>query len=238
MTYMLSKARREFETQIRLNRAEVERLHAQARAMGLSGSRLLGAYYVFAFAQLEVYVRTIVDDTIQTISSAALKPSSLPDLMVGYVLHKGDKLGDEYRKFSNAEDEGPLLERVAATAKRVVAWEAGGPPIGLNSANFLEKKKYPSPRNLPQLFRRLGIRQLWPVVNSTGRFDGEKSLTSLNDLRTAIAHDGAVPAGFGIQDFRERLEQMKHFVGIVDRCVASHFCPGHISRPAWNKAMT
>lgn len=237
MTYKRSRARREFEIQIHQTRSELARLHKLALADGGGGARLLGAYYVFAFAQLEVYVRTLVEDSVQALYSISPKPGRLPDLMLGYILHKGEELGAEYRKFSNSEDEGALLNRVATTIRRTAAWEAGGPAVVLNAAAFLDKKKYPSPKNMPQLFRRLGIPRLWAVVSAAGRFNAELTLTSLNDLRTAIAHDGAVPPSFGIQDFRDRLSNMEKFVAAVDRSIATHFCSGPMSRAAWNRAV-
>lgn len=237
MTYKRSRARREFESQIQLTRSELASLHRGAQSAGASGSRLLGAYYVFAFAQLEVYVRTLVEDSVQALYSTTPIPSRLPDLMVGYLLHKGEELGAEYRRYYTSEDEGALLDRVASTVRRAAAWEAGGPAIVLDAAAFLDKKKYPSPKNMPQLFRRLGIRRFWTVISAAGRFNAELTLTSLNDLRTAIAHDGAVPPGFGIQDFRDRLSKMEAFVAAVDRSVATHFCSGPMSRAAWNRSV-
>lgn len=238
MSYRRSRARREFESRIQQTRLELADLHRRAVAAGASGSRLLGAYYVFAFAQLEVYVRTLVEDSIQALYATSPTPSRLPDLMIGYLLHKGGELGAEYRRFSTNEDEGALLDRVASSVRRTTAWEAGGPAITLDAAAFLDKKKYPSPKNMPQLFRRLGIRQFWAVVSGAGRFNAELTLRSLNDLRTAIAHDGAVPPDFGLRDFRDRLSKMEDFVAAVDRCVATHFCTGPMTRVAWNRSVT
>lgn len=238
MSYKRSRARREFENQIQLTRSELLVIHRRALQTGANGSRLLGAYYVFAFAQLEVYVRTLVEDSVQALYATAPAPGRIPDLMLGYLLHKGEDLAAEYRRFANSEDEGSLLDKVAATARRAAAWESGGPGIVLGASAFLEKKKYPSPKNMPQLFRRLGIRRLWAVASAAGRFNAELTLTSLNDLRTAIAHDGAVPPGFGMQDFRDRLSKMEAFVAAIDRCVASHFCAGPMSRLDWNRAVT
>jgi hypothetical protein len=222
---------------MRLTRSELSTLHRRALKAGVDSSRLLGVYYVFAFAQLEVYVRTIVEDSIQALYSTSPTPDVLPDLMLGYLLHKGEGIGAEYRKFSTSEDEGALLEAVARAIRKATAWGGGGPGVVLGASAFLEKKKYPSPKNMPQLFRRLGIRRLWTVVSAVGRFNAELTLTSLNDLRTSIAHDGAVPPDFGMQDFRDRLSKMNDFVAAVDRSVASHFCSGPMSRATWNRSV-
>ena len=238
MSYRRSRARREFEQQLGQTRTELVQLYQPAaRLPGAGGSRLLAAYYVFAFAQMEVFIKTLIEDALQAVQAAAPPLSQLPDLMVGYLIHRCDDLGAEYRRFSNSEDEAALIGKVGSTARKVAAWNTGGPGIGLDSAVFLDKKKYPSPRNMPQLFRRLGVRSLWAVASAAGRFNAELTLTSLNDLRTAIAHDGHVPAGFGMRDFRDRLDQMQEFVAAVDRCTADHFCSGALTRLAWNRAM-
>lgn len=238
MSYRRSRARREFEQQLDQTLVELTRLYpAASRLPGPGGSRLLAAYYVFAFAQMEVYVKTVVEDAIQAVQAAAPPLSQLPDLMVGYLIHRGDELGAQYRRFSTSEDEAALLVKVAGTVRKVAAWHAGGSAISLDSSAFLDKKKYPSPRNMSQLFRRLGMSNLWAVASAAGRFNAELTLTSLNDLRTAIAHDGHVPVEFGMRDFRERLDSMRAFVAALDRCTADHFCSGTMSRPAWNRAL-
>lgn len=130
------------------------------------------------------------------------------------------------------------MAKVAETARKVATWGAGGAaPATVDPATFLEKKKYPSPKNLPQLFRRLGVKQIWAVVSATGKMNSELILTSLNDLRTDIAHEGKVPTGFSFNDFRDRLEQMRRFVAALDRGMAKHFCSSVMPRATWNAAV-
>ena len=161
-----------------------------------------------------------------------------PDLMLGYLLHKGENLAADYRRYSVDEDEGAILRKVAQTARKIAAWSTGTSNLTMgNASDFLEKKKYPSPKNLPQLFRRLGVEKIWVLVGRESRMNGELILTSLNDLRTSIAHEGKVPTGFSLVDFKTRITQMRRFVAALDRGVSSHFCPGVITRTAWNVAM-
>jgi hypothetical protein len=132
-----------------------------------------------------------------------------------------------------------ILEKVAQTARRIESWSTGTTRLrAAHAADFLEKKKYPSPRNLPHLFKRLGVKQIWALVGRAGKMNGELILTSLNDLRTGIAHEGKVPPGFSLADFRDRLEQMRRFVAALDRGVSTHFCSGMIQRKDWNDVMS
>lgn len=236
MSYHRSRARKEFEDQLALAIREITPLHKLATSNG-SGPRLLAVYYVFAFSQLEVYIKTFVEDSVCTLNDAAPPIALLPDSMLGYLLHRGQNLAADYRRFGAQEDERFILEKVARAARKIVEWNAVGKVNIANAAEFLEKKKYPSPKNLPQLFKRLGIDNIWAVVSRAGRINAELILTSLNDLRTGIAHDGRVPTGFSMNDFRERLDQMSEFVAALDRSVASYFCRVLIPRRTWNLAM-
>ncbi|WZB74219.1 HEPN domain-containing protein [Achromobacter insuavis] len=236
MSYRNSRARREFETQLRGAVTELTPLYKQAKNGG--GSRLLAAYYVFAFAQLEIYIKSFVEDTLSTLQQHKPSFDKWPDLLLGYMLHRGENLGADYRRYGISEDEGAILTKLAQTARKVVDWGGGGPlPAPLDSSVFLEKKKYPSPANLPQLFKRVGVPKIWDVVSRAGRMNSELTLTSLNDLRTGIAHEGRVPPNFGMSDFREKIQHMERFVAALDRGVAGHFCPAVINRTNWNIAM-
>lgn len=238
MSYRCSLARRHFESQIRLAKLELIPIHKFAHDRG-SGSRLLAAYYVFAYSQLEVYIKNLVEDSLNALNTSNPEFDKLPDLMLGYLLHKGENLGLDYRRYGNDENEGAILEKLAQTAKKIASWSGGTSRLALaDAAHFLEKRKYPSPANLPQLFRRLGIKKIWAVVGKAGKMNGELILTSLNDLRTGIAHEGKVPPGFSLGDFRERIDQMHRFVAALDRGISTHFCSGLIPRAAWNSAMT
>jgi hypothetical protein len=239
MSYRMSRARRTFEKQVALTLAELTPLHRVALKNGAgSASRLLGAYYVLVFAQLEVYVGSLVEDSLAAISTAQPSFDKWPDLMMAYLLHRGEDLAGHYRTFSLKEDEAALLNAVAGTARKVATWSSGGTaPVAIDSNVFLDRKKYPSPRNLPQLFRRLGVSHVWAIIGAAGHFNGELVLTSLNDLRTDIAHDGLVPPGFGFADFRDRVRQMRQFVAALDRSVSKHFCAATIARSVWNNSV-
>jgi hypothetical protein len=237
MSYKTSRARREFEAQLDSAIRELIPLYKIAQRHSGS-SRLLAAYYIFAYSQLEVYIGSLVEDCLNVLNSSAPAFDKLPDLMLGYLVHKSEDLATEYGRFNVNGDEGAILKKVSQTARKIASWSSGASAVTAALAtDFLDKKKYPSPKNVPQLFRRLGIEKIWAVVGRGGRMNGEMILTSLNDLRTDIAHEGKVPPGFSLADFRNRLEQMRRFVAALDRGVSKHFCSGTITRKVWNDAM-
>lgn len=238
MSYRQSRARRDFESQLSVISSDLSALHQLAKHHG-SNTKMIGAFYVLAYSHLELYIKSFIEDSLDALNAAAPTINKMPDLMVAYILHRGQDLGASYRKFSLDENEGALLEKVAAVARSVESWTNGNSNITPASASeFLDKRKYPSPRNMPALFKRLGVKQIWAVIGKAGKMNGELILTSLNDLRTGIAHEGTVPPGFGIRDFKNRLEQMRRFVAALDRGVSSHFCSDSIPRGVWNNSMT
>lgn len=238
MSYRRSRARCEFEEQLALALHELKPLYKYAHKHG-GGSRLLAAYYIFAYSQFEVYIKSFVEDAVGAFNSSAPAIDKWPDLMLGYLLHKGENLAADYRRYSVDEDEGAISKKIAQTARKIAGWGAGAAgSIIIDSSHILEKKKYPSPKNMPQLFKRMGIDKIWVVIGKAGRINAEFILTSLNDLRTGIAHEGRVPPGFGLGDFKDRINQMQRFVAALDRGVAKHFCSGPLSRSDWNFAMS
>jgi hypothetical protein len=237
MSYRRSRARLEFETQVNLAVKELTLLYKATQVHG-AGSRLLAAYYVFAYSQLEVYVASLVEDTLVALKNSAPTLDKIPDLMLGYLVHRCENLASDYKRFSVDGDERALLRKVATTTRKVVSWSNSTGWFLAETEDFLDKKKYPSPKNMPQLFRRLGVENIWAVLGRSGRINAELVLTSLNDLRTGIAHEGKVPPGFGLVDFRDRIDQMRRFVVALDRSIANHFCAKAIRRTEWNGAMT
>jgi hypothetical protein len=238
MSYRRSRARRDFESQLALATKELATLYKFAHKEGC-GERLLAAYYVFAYTQLEVFIKSIVEDSIGVLNDVRPAFDKWPDLMLGYHLHKSENLAGDYRRFSHDADESVIMEKVAQAARKIGSWSTGVIALKItNTSDFLDKKKYPSPKNLPQLFKRLGVKQIWEVIGKAGKLNGKLILTSLNDLRTEIAHDGKVPLGFSLNDVRSRLNQMRRFVAALDRGVSTHFCSGVIPRADWNRAIS
>jgi hypothetical protein len=235
MTYKLSRARKDAEHQISLIVRDAKALYRTAQQAG-AGQRLLSLYYVAGFSQLEVYVKSIFDESFAALRIAGAGLRDWPDEMLGYLIHSGNHLGYHYKRYYfDSDDENKLIRQLAASAKQIGNWHTNQSlSPNLRSVDFLSAKKYPSPKNLPQLFRRIGIHSIWNDMGRAGRFNAELTLTSLNDLRTNIVHEGRLSQGLSLIDMQNRLNQIRHFIGILDRVIAKHFCGTLISRSAWN----
>jgi hypothetical protein len=238
MSYIPSRCRNEFNTQVSGSLRELGYLYPFAQAHG-SGSRLLALYYSFVFSQLEVYIKSLVGDSLRLVSSVSPPASQWPEMMLAYHLHKHYQLADEYRKFSAAGDEVNLLRGIGRISQEIQNWASGASnPAIINVDSYLEGRGYPSPRNLQRLFNRLGIASIWSQIDPISKMNNKRVLTSLNDIRTSIVHDGVVPPGFSIADHRNYTAQSFRIVIAIDRAIASHFCATIVSRPDWNARMT
>lgn len=238
MSYMPSRCRNEFYTQVSDSLRELGYLYPVAQARG-SGSRLLAVYYSFVFSQLEVYIKSLVGDSLRLVSSVSPLASKWPEAMLAYHLHKQHRLAEEYRNFSTNGDEVGLLQGIARISKEIENWSTGrSNPAITNVDSFLESRGYPSPRNIQRLFNRIGITSVWSQVDPISRMDNRRVLTSLNDIRTSIVHDGIVPPGFGLVDHRRYTAQIFRLVRAIDQVIAHHFCATMISWADWNTHMT
>jgi len=140
MSYRHSRARRDFESQLALATKELAALYKFASKKGC-GERLLAAYYVFAYSQLEVFIKTFVEDSIGVLNNGCPAFDKWPDLMLGYHLHKSENLAADYRRFSQDSDEGVILEKVAHTARKIGLWSTGAVKLRVaDASDFLEKK--------------------------------------------------------------------------------------------------
>ena len=81
--------------------------------------------------------------------------------------------------------------------------------------------KYPSTKNLRKLFRRLGIDPVFDRLNAVAKRDVESLLTSFNDVRTEMAHQG-MPIGMSVGDIKARINDISLVVGYIDRLFYSH----------------
>jgi len=240
MSYKHSKARRAFDSAVKNAVGEaltIQRFPQVRAATSSSSSRLLGAYYVLVFAQLETYIGDIIEDSVTAMNLYSNNPRVWPESMLGYAIHQGSDIRQQYRSFAFTEDEGAIINLLGQVAQKLISSNPSSPSVLLDAAHILEKKKYPSPKNMPQLFRRLGFSNIFSSISRVARTDSKLLLTSLNDLRTGIAHNGATPPAFSARDFRDRARQMSVFVAALDRVVATHFCQV-MRRQQWNRTVT
>lgn len=197
-------------------------LHPSNSIQGAGSKKILDAYFVLIFAHLESYVKEIVEDAIDALNQHVPAPSNWPKGMLGYVVHHTLGLHQKYKDFAFHEDENVVISSVGEVADRLLRPNTQN-SFQVDATAILDKKKYPSPKNMPQLFRRIGISDLFGLVSADGGFNSKITLTSLNDIRSVIAHSGGVSNGFLVKEFKDYVKKMVKFVVSLDRVISGHF---------------
>jgi hypothetical protein len=82
--------------------------------------------------------------------------------------------------------------------------------------------KNPSPKNLKILFNRLGLKNIFNVINKLGKKDYELVLRSFLDIRETIAHQQSI--SLTIEDTKRNFSNIKDLIDKIDRASFSHVC--------------
>lgn len=162
MTYKKSLARKQFETQVSESNKQLKQIVLTLHTNSVSSEVLLGAYYVFSFALLEVYMKSVFDDAIGLVMSKSPPMHIWPTEMLGYFVHKGANLGDTYQKYFRSDNECQLLTQIGVITADIGSWaQTGNAKKTLSSQMVLDRRTYPSHNNIPKLLSRVGISNCW-----------------------------------------------------------------------------
>jgi len=128
-----------------------------------------------------------------------------------------------YKRFGFDENEASFLPALAKLlGSPHFQFSKDGEVIpAFQVMRFYTGVKYPSPKNLRRLFRRLGIDPLFSGLSAIAKRDVESLLTSFNDVRTEMAHEG-MPVGLSVGDIKMRIKDIALVVGYIDRLFYNH----------------
>ena len=215
--YLKSRARQTFENEIGAVLRTVRQAFSancpapEVRVFVLSNAMLMGS------AKLESYVEDLVSDWVTRVNAARLNSHAIPTALRSHFFSQ-QSVTASYQRFAVYGDEHALNTRVVGLLNSHQSrFLIDGQPLPLlNSGWILHERKYPSPDNWVVLFRRLGIAQVFHLLNAEAGRDVKLILTSYNDLRSALAHEG-IPPGLSAQDIRLRLSDIGKLVSWLDR---------------------
>jgi hypothetical protein len=179
---------------------------------------------VLTSAKVETYLETLVADWGKAVLAAGLKTDALHPHTRAFLLNE-PSVESIYKKLGLDGNEGefiPALARILGTP--LFSFSKNGeniPPFQI--ARVYSNVKYPSPKNFRKLFRRLGIDPVFAKLNAIAKRDVESLLTSFNDVRTEMAHQG-MPVGMTVGDIKARIKDVSLVVGYVDRLFYSQVC--------------
>lgn len=177
---------------------------------------------ILTSARFETYLETLVSDWCKAIVANRLSTDVLPLNTRAFLLND-PAIENAYKKFVYRQDESEFLPDIAALIGRTMFLFASNgqqvPPF--HPGRVYSKSKYPSPDNIKRLFRRCGIDGVFARLNASAKRDVENLLTSFNDVRTEMAHEG-MPVGLSATDVKARIAGVTSIVGYIDRLFYSH----------------
>jgi len=224
MPYTLSRARKQFDLEIRTILSTVRIAHSRqcismpVREFALCSGILLGS------ARLETYLEDLILDWVMSIRRGNITTERLPKTIRAYLLFQSS-LKDAYTNYLADGDEGALLNHLEGSLGQThYEFALDGRSLPTFAPQTLyANRKYPSPHNLKRLFRRFGKKKVFDDLNRIGRRDIQAMLVSFNDIRTAMAHSGR-PPGLAKDDIIEHIDNIRVVVSCLDKLFYELVC--------------
>lgn len=222
MPYSYSGARKQYIAELAIISATLkDAFSAKHLARSVKEYALCSAV-ILTSAKVETYLETLVSDWCRAILANALLTDALPVNTRAFLLNH-PAIESAYRKFAYRQDESEFLPDLGKlVGSNIFDFANNGQRVPAFQANRVySDSKYPSPKNIKRLFRRCGIDPVFPKLNAIAKKDVENLITSFNDVRTEMAHEG-MPVGLSASDVRARIADARSFVGYIDRLFYAH----------------
>jgi hypothetical protein len=224
MPYHYSRARKQLIADLGTTRIALRDAYSAKCSSGVVREVALCGAVALASAKVETYLATLVADWGKAVLAAGLKTDSLHGNTRAFLLNEPG-LEKVYKRLAFDGNEGDFILALAQLlGKPLFNFSKDGeniPPFPV--ARVFGDTKYPSPKNLSRLFKRLGISPVFDRLNALAKRDVESLLTSFNDIRTEMAHEG-MPVGMSVGDVKKRINDIGLVVGYIDRLFYSHVC--------------
>lgn len=191
------------------------------RDSALSSTVLLG------FAAFEEYLKQGVEEIFASAQANAVAVQRLPSAVRAHV-----SIAAHLERWGEMEPSRLLSQLEAERAAGKFASLVDGNSVSAAfSTHLLDRVKYPKPKNLKALFRRLGVNNVYGELDPIARANTSELLTSFHDARTALAHQG-IPPGWTADDFVTKLDELMVVAKAVDR-VLWNWTRQHVGLVCW-----
>lgn len=223
MAYLKSASRKEFE-QIHLSLVEQVR---HATAIKNLRSDLVQCIYNNAIfrmsAAFEDYIKTVLEDWIDMLDKNNGCLTHLPGESVSYSLFKRQE--QVFLKFILNGAESAIISDLNNNKEYTKKFFLHDSPVKglINFNQLVMDKKYPSKKNLRQLFNRFGFKDIFKDMAARGRKDYTLLLQSFSDSRTELAHS-FTSINMSKSSVIKNLDNVYELVNVIDRLLYSHVC--------------
>lgn len=223
MAYVKSAARKDFEN---IYNTLLEQAVFASKQKQLRADIIQCVYNNAIFrlsAAFEDYIKAIFEDWIDMLEKHDGCLSDLPEESVSYALLKHHE--NMFLQFLLNGSEGKVINEIST--KKILTKKLcleGSPVKDLIKTNQLVMdKKYPSQKNLKQLFNRFGFKDIFKDMEVKGKKDYKLLLQSFSDSRTELAHSySSMP--MSKQTVKDNINNVYEIVRVIDRVLYSHVC--------------
>jgi hypothetical protein len=221
MPYTMSRARVNFENELKRLKNLSKTISFKNIPIGYDHKIMVFQASIFLLcACLEDYVKVIIEDWIYELKSKSACVKNLPiETRTLALLHFQS---EAYKKFLNTNDEKSALNSLKVNQDFYKLMDENfNFSYHIKPEQILNKKKYPSIRNIEALFNRVGINSIFSKINSLGKKDYKLSLKSFLDVRETMAHQGTINITYN--DIKRHFENINKLVFLIDKILYSHF---------------
>jgi hypothetical protein len=224
MPYHYSRARKQFVADLAVIASALGDAFSAKCSSVIVREFALCSAVVLTSAKVESYLETLVADWGKAVLGRGLKTDKLHRHTRAFLLND-PAIEKVYRRLGFDGNEATFLPALAhLLGSSPFQFSKDGETIpAFQVMRVYTDVKYPSPRNLRKLFRRLGIDPVFHRLNAIAKRDVESLLTSFNDVRTEMAHQG-MPVGLSVGDIKMRIKDVSFVVGYIDRLFYGHVC--------------
>ena len=219
MPYSKSRARKDFEHYISNLKRSV-RLISLKKSVNSYDIKLM-IYHSSLFllsAAIEEYLKELISDWIYELNNSGADTGHLPIETRTYILMH--KQFPEYKKYLFQEEERAAINNLKIDKPYYNLVGSGNDiPDEFTLERMLDRRKYPSIKNLKVLFKRIGINNVFVEVNMRAKKNLETSLDSFLSIREAIAHQNAPQ--LTVNDVKRHFDNITLLISYIDRVTYS-----------------
>ncbi|WP_109488443.1 HEPN domain-containing protein [Occallatibacter savannae] len=222
MPYRYSRARKQFIADVGVVLTTLKDAFSPACTSTSVQNYALCSAVILTSAGFESYLETLVSDWCRALLANGINTDLLPLNTRAFLLND-PAIEGAYKKFILRQNESDFLPEIGGlVGNDIFLFAKNGEVIpAFQPRRLYSDCKYPSPNNIKRLFRRCGIDSVFAKLAAVAQKNVENLLTSFNDVRTEMAHDG-MPVGLSATDVRARISDAKSVIGYIDRVFYAH----------------
>lgn len=231
MTYRRSIARKEFDK-------KTQSMMIVSRKIGRSGSRSNSSVRQLVFqatifkisAYIEEYLKIAIENWVSMLRKNQKHTGHVPMELRSYLFWVSSRsiLGDS---FDGSNEKKFIESNDFKHDSFIFSLDSAELPNLEIAKTILSGKKYPSPKNLEHLFRRIGISSIFSEIDKRGRRNYRDILQSFVDVRAAIAHEDS--PYLTLEDIERNISNITEVIQLIDRILFSHVVK-YSGNDCWN----